>query len=233
VAAAAAANGGGQQSAARRYESSSADLVFSGGAPGDGSIVMEGRGGDLTFRKKVFQNGSFSIDVEVPRDSVSLNVVDRVVTIRRGRRTITLDLAASSEDDLDKARRLLADSRAVRLLRSAAAALQEAEDEGPGAMSLMASDAMIGMLTGDVGAPGRAARHFARRQRARLRPVGSSNDCYAEWEKRAVGASYEWEWCAMDFAPWNPIRHLCAARWILQVESYWFQLISCIGFPGV
>jgi hypothetical protein len=212
---------------------SRADLTFSGTTMLDGSIQIEGRGGDLTFRKKVRQDGSFLLDMEAPHDKVTVAFSARAISIRRDRRTVTLSLGDGREEDLDRARRLLADSRAVRLLRIAASAAEAASDDGPSAAALVASDALVGFLSGDVGAPGRAARHLARRARARVRPVALQTDCYYDWEHKVFMASYDWEACASDFSVWNPIRNLCAARWLLAVESYWFTFIACSGLGGV
>ena len=138
--------------------------------------------------------------------------------------------ATASDEDLDKVRRLLADSRAARLVRVAAAAVQDSEDNSASSAALLIGDALVGMLTGDAGAPGRVARHLARHARSRVRPVSLQIDCYNTWERRVFRASYEWEECARDFSVWNPTRHLCAMRWILQVESYWFSFMTCSGW---
>jgi hypothetical protein len=39
--------------------------------------------------------------------------------------------------------------------------------------------------------------------------------------------------CEDSFSVWNPTRYLCSIQWILKVESYWFSLLSCSGFPRV
>jgi hypothetical protein len=210
-----------------------ADLTFSGGTTVDGGVVLEGRGGDLVFRKKVMPEGSVFLEVEAFKDAFTVGFAADQLTVRRARRSVTVHLATGSEDELAAAGRLLAGSRAVRLFRAAASAIQEAEDDSPAAVALITSDALIGMVTGDAGAPGRAARHLARRGRARVRNAGLGADCYREWEQRVLTASYDWESCARDFAVWNPIRNLCAARWVLAVESYWFTFISCSGIGAL
>jgi hypothetical protein len=229
-------DGGGHQSRVRTAASaqvrvvSPADLTVSGTTTIDGAVQVDGRGGDLTFTKKVFQDGSFTLEMAAPKDRVSLSFSGRSITVRRGRKAVTLSLERAREEEFDRARRLLADSRAVRLLRAAAAAVEESDEEALGPMAVVTSDALVGLLTGDVGAPGRAARRLARRGRAHARRIGMQNDCYHEWQQRVLVASYEWEACAYDFSVWNPIRHLCAASWLLAIESYWFSFITCSGF---
>ncbi len=220
----------GRQSMPRRR---AADLVFSGTTTLDGAIEIEGRGGELAIRKRVMQDGSFTLDMEASKDKVTVGFSSRAITIRRDRKAITLPIGDPREDDLDKARRLLADSRAVRLFRTAAAAAVDAEDDGLSAVALVASDALVGFLSGDVGAPGRVARHLARRGRVKTRPAGLQQDCYREWEQRVMVASYDWESCVNDFSVWNPIRNLCALRWLIAIETYWFSLIGCAGIGSI
>jgi hypothetical protein len=44
-------------------------------------------------------------------------------------------------------------------------------------------------------------------------------------------ASYQLESCIASFAVYNPLRQVCAAVWILQIESAWFQFLSCSAIP--
>ena len=37
--------------------------------------------------------------------------------------------------------------------------------------------------------------------------------------------------CLNSFAVYNPMRQVCAFIWTLQVESAWFQFLSCSSFP--
>jgi hypothetical protein len=208
-----------------------AEITFHGGLTPDGGIQVEGRGGEFVFRKKSHSNGQFTIDLEGPGDKVGISLAEGAVTLTRGRRRVVLSTGSLNERELDAARVLLADSGAVRLARIAAAAVQESEDDSAAAVSLLIGDALVGMLSGDVGAPGRVARHLARRGRAGLRRAATT-DCYGEWERRVLGASYDWESCARPFSVWNPIRNVCAFRWTLQVESYWFTFLSCTGFSS-
>lgn len=212
----------------RRVEK--ADITFSVTTTLDGAVQVEGRGGDLVFRKKVYENGGFTLEMEAPRDKVAISFAEHSIRLTRDRKTLTITPATASDEELDKVRRLLADSRAARLIRVAAAAVQDSEDDSASSAALLIGDALVGMLTGDAGAPGRIARHLARRARSRVRPVSFQIDCYNTWEQRVFRASYEWEDCVRDFSVWNPTRNLCAVRWILQVESYWFSFMTCSGW---
>jgi hypothetical protein len=206
-----------------------AEITFHASLTQDGAVQVEGRGAEFVFRKKSRPNGHFTLDLEGPDDKVGISLAEDSATITRGRRRVTLLLRALSERDLDEARVLLAGSSAVRLARVAAAAVQDSEDDSAAAVSLLISDALVGMLSGDAGAPGRIARHLARHGRAGIRRAATT-DCYGDWERKVLAASYEWESCASAFSVWNPIRNVCAFRWTLQVESYWFSFLSCTGF---
>jgi hypothetical protein len=206
-----------------------AEITFHGRLTREGAIQIEGRGGELTFRKTSSADGRFTMDLEGPGDKVAISLSQDSITVSRNRRRVVLSLAAPNDKDLDRARVLLAGSKAVRLTRVAAEALQEAEDNSASGISLLIGDALIGMLTGDEGAPRRLARHLARHVTSGVRRVATT-DCYGEWERRVLRASYEWESCASAFSVWNPIRNVCAFRWTLQIESYWFTFLSCTGF---
>lgn len=208
-----------------------AEITLHAGVTEDGGIQVEGRGGAFIFRKKSSPNGQFTLDLEGPGDKVGISLAENALTVTRGRRRVVLSLGGFGDRELDKARLLLAGSSAVRLARVAAAAIQEAEDDSAAAVSLLIGDALVGLLTGDEGAPGRVARHLARHGRAGVRRIATT-DCYGEWERRVLMASYEWQSCASSFSVWNPVRNVCAFRWTLQVESYWFTFLSCTGFSS-
>jgi hypothetical protein len=209
-----------------------ADLTFEATTTVDGGIQVEARGGDLVFRKKVLPNGSFVLELNGRGDSVVISFNQDTITVGRNRRQLTIAVGSNLDERLSAAQRLLAGSKSAGLLRLAAAAVQDAEEDSAAAASLLVGDAVIGMLTGDIGAPARAGRYLARHARARVRQAAMQTDCYYSWENAVLRASYEWESCATSFSVWNPTRHLCAFRWMLQVESYWFTFLSCTGFSA-
>lgn len=206
-------------------------ITFSANTTVDGAIQVEGRGGDLSFRKKVFYDGRFTVELEAPRDKVALALSEHAITITRGKKTIKLT-PEGSDDDFDNVRRLLADSRAVRLLRSAGAAFEATEDDSAAAASLLLADALVGVLTGDVGAPRRVSNRLTRHARAQMRPVAAGTNCYYQWEQAVVVAQFELLDCYGDVGMASYLAYLCSARWYLQVESYWFTLLTCSGFRG-
>jgi hypothetical protein len=195
----------------------------------DGGVFVEGSGDDLTFRKTVRGDGTFTLDIASSADHVVIEATAFEVTVARNGRQLSLTPAASGDDELEVAR-LLADSRAVKRLRLAGASTLESEDMSPAAAALLLSDAMVGMLTGDYGAPSRIGRHLTRGLRSRLRKVGP-DDCYYTWERRVVAAMNELEDCVEEGGAWSSvIRMACSARWYLMVESYWVSFLTCSGW---
>jgi len=205
-----------------------AELTFSGRYSQDGGFEVEARGGDLVLQKRSLPGGGFVLDITAPKDSVSIAFSDAGVSVNRNKRRRSVSLSADSIDELDRIRQLLAGSEAVRLTRTAATAVQESEDDSLASTSLLIADALVGLLTGDDGAAAKTSRHLSRHGRAGIRRVATP-DCYTIWEGRVVRSGYEYEACARSFSMWNPIRNLCAFRWVLAVESYWFSFLSCSG----
>ena len=132
------------------------------------------------------------------------------MAVTRGRKTITLT-AQATEEDLSAVSRLLADSRAVRQMRAKGAAFEADEEDSAAAASLLFADALVGTLTGDVGAPHRVARLLSKKARAGLRTVqGRPNTCYYQWEQTCLWAYMDYEEYALLY--WSP-QLMCATRW--------------------
>ena len=48
---------------------------------------------------------------------------------------------------------------------------------------------------------------------------------------RVMTAWMDYMGCVIDVSPWAPLQLMCAARWSLQVESYWWSFIACSSLP--
>ncbi len=216
---------------ARRVER--ADMTFNTTPMRDGTIAIDAHGGELVLRKHIRPNGSYTLVLQTPRDRVTVAFEEHAITVTRDKKSAVLALGRASDEDFDRVHRMLADSRATRLMRVAAANVLESEDDSPEAASLLMADAVVGLLTGDGAAPRRVARHLTRRVRASTRPAGMQVDCYAVWERKVMLAFSDAAGCEDSFSVWNPTRYLCAMRWLFQAESYWFSFLSCSGFPRV
>jgi len=177
----------------------------------------------------VFAKDEFTIaELAANGDRVTIANSTDGITLTRGERTISLGSQAS-EEDFNNAARLLSDSRAVRMLRAKGAAFEAAEEDSAAAASLLFVDALVGVLTGDAGAPRRVGALLTKKARAGMRSVqGRPNTCYYQWEQACLWAYMDYEECALLY--WYP-QLMCATRWGLQVESAWFVFIGC-SFTG-
>ena len=216
--------------AAQVRRNDKADMTFATSATRDGALQVEGRGGDLLIRKTVRHDGSFTLVLEAPRDRVTIEFANQSVSVARGKTTIALADPQNAENDLARAQRLLSNSPAVRLSRLAAAAVENSEDDSPESSAVLLSDALVGVLTGDVGAPARVARHLSRHVRAGIRKAAMN--CYYNYETEVYGAWVDYGDCLDSISVWNPIRWLCSLRYLVMAESSWFEFLSCVGFSG-
>ncbi|MGE3956301.1 MAG: hypothetical protein AB7H96_06240 [Vicinamibacterales bacterium] len=210
-----------------------ADVTFEVRPTVDNSVEVSAVTGDLRVTKRVQGNGEFTLQVATGDDQVTIAMSGRGLNVTRNRKTLDLPRASRDERRSAEARRLLVDSPALTRYRVAADALMETDDRSPAAMALIIADATVGMLTGDVGAPRRIARQLAQRGQRNLRPAGLAIDCFTLMEQRMVEAWNDYLACYISVTN-NPFYvfywEMCAARWTLQVESYWFSFLSCSGF---
>jgi hypothetical protein len=201
------------------------NLTFSASTTVDGEVQIEASGGDFGFRKRVQSSGAYTLDLQAGSDTLTFRVTGSEITITRGKQTrvITHDLNESIAADV---RRMLSDSAAVRKLRLAGAMFEADEDDSPAAAAVLLSDAVVGALTGDVGAPHRIARLLAKRARSLSRTAGQRPpSCYSQWEQTMMWVWMDFEECSVL---WN-YGFWCTARWTLQTESAWFSFLSCSG----
>lgn len=222
----------GPRLAAQVTRNDRADVTFEVRPAASGAIDLIARRGDLEVTKRVQPNGEFTLEIAAGKDRVAIGASGRGSSVSRGKTRVSLPRAGETEVVSTGARRLLAESNAVVKFRALTAALLADEDRSPAATAMIVADAAIGVLSGDVGAPGRAAQYLGRKGRGPGRRAALAVDCFALMETRFVEAWNDYANCwASTIA--NPIyQNLCAWRWTLQVESYWFSFISCSGFSG-
>jgi hypothetical protein len=202
-----------------------ANLTVSAGVASDGSVEIEATSPTLGFRKRVQPNGRYTVDLQTGRDKVTLGVTETSISVTRGKRTVTLG-ADAPQSHFDELRKLLADSRAIDHLRSAGAELEASDEDSAASTPIVLVDALVGSLTGDVGAARRAGKTLSRRARSQLRSVGRPNTCYYQWEQTILWAYMELEECFYSgafFPMW------CNLRWTMQAESAWFHFLACSG----
>ena len=67
--------------------------------------------------------------------------------------------------------------------------------------------------------------------RLRKAQAGHTPSCWDTYQRLVVAAANALQSCLASFAVYNPMRNACAFVWTLQVESAWFQFLSCSSFP--
>jgi hypothetical protein len=206
-----------------------ADVTFEVRPSPDGGVELSAESGALHVRKTVQSTGEFVLELSTGTDKVTIAMTGQGTIVSRGKTSVEQRRSGGTTDAADRIRRLLADSKSVVQFRGVAAALLDAEDRSPAAIAFIVADAVVGLMTGDVGAPRRAAKFLAHSD-GRQRPVAMAIDCFYLMEQRMVEAWTDYLSCWGSVWPSAFYQELCAARWVIQVESYWFGFISCSGF---
>ena len=223
-------SGSAVQRAAQVTRSDKADVTFEIRPANGGAIELSGRSGQLQVKKTVQSSGDSVLELSTPTDKVTFTVTGQSTSVTRGGTRVELRRSAAASDDSDRVRRLLADSRAILRFRAVNAALIESDDRSPASLAFITSDAVAGLLTGDVGAPRRIAQFMARPGLSNVRRAGMAIDCYSLMETRMVDAWNDYMGCVASVLGYTYFQDLCAYRWVVQNESYWFNFISCSGF---
>jgi len=207
-----------------------ANITFELRLTESGAVEVSGRTPGLQIRKTVQSSGDFVLELTHGTDIVTVSGGAQGLAVSRGTSRVELPRANVEEAQVHRARRLLADSKAVPAFRGIAAALIEADDRSPSSLALIMADATLGMLTGDVGASRRVAQFLARPGLAKVRRASMAIGCFDLMESRLVDAWNDLFACSISVYPNGFYLDLCSIRWALQVESYWFSFLSCTGF---
>jgi len=203
----------------------------------DGGLAVTATAGDLTVRKQVYADGRFVVRVATRgEDRLLISGTPNGLRVAYGAEAV-VDLRADGESEYErKARRVrgwLARSDAVQRFRQINEALERQEAMSPEALSLRVTGALLSELLGDPGASQRLSRSLTRKVLHRLRKVqaGHTTSCWDTYQRLVVAAASALESCLASFAVYNPLRNACSFVWTLQVESAWFQFLSCSSFP--
>jgi len=203
----------------------------------DGGLAVTATAGDLTVRKQVYADGRFVVRVATRgEDRLLISSAGNGLKVAYGTEA-TVELRADRDVDYDgKARRVrgwLARSDAVQRFRQINEALEQQDTLSPEALSLRVTGALLAELLGDPGAAQRLSRSITARLAHRLRKVqaGHTPSCWDTYQRLVVQAANALESCLNSFAVYNPMRQVCAFVWTLQVESAWFQFLSCSSIP--
>lgn len=203
-------------------------------AASDGALVVTAQAAGLTIDKRVYSDGRFDVRIATGKaDHVVIAADAEGIRVAAAHgETIRLDPSGDTEYEprLRRVRGWLAASAAVGQFRQLVDALDRRGGRDPEALSLRATGALVAELLGDPG----AARRFGERVAggAAYRKVQQyTYSCFDIYQRLVLQASYQLESCIASFAVYNPLRQVCAAVWVLQVESAWFQFLSCSAIP--
>ncbi len=193
-------------------------------------VTLIARSGDLEIAKTVQPTGDFVLELSSGQEKVTLNASAQGARVSRGKTSHMLRRSDTSDETPARVRRMLAESPVVLKYRSLTTRLMEDDDRTHEALALIMSDATIGMLAGDIGAPRRAARYLVERHNRGVRHAGLAVDCFTLMETRMVEAWNDYGACYYSTRYNTFYQSICSWRWTTQVESYWFNFLSCTGF---
>jgi len=203
----------------------------------DGALAVTATAGELAVRKQVYADGRFVVRVATRgEDRLLISGTINGLTVAYGL-DASVDLHADRDSDYDGKARLvrgwLARSDAVQRFRQISEALERQDAVSPEALSLRVTGALLAELLGDPGAAQRLSRSITARLAHGFRKAqaGHTTSCWDTYQRLVMAAANALESCLNSFAVYNPMRNLCAFVWTLQVESAWFQFLSCSSFP--
>ena len=198
----------------------------------DGTRQVFFGGPELQFQKTSRLNGRSTLTLEAEGDRVDITVSPaNGFTVARGGRAVSFYPADASEAHYDQARAVLAGSKAIRRFRGLVARLDDPKSAS--VLGLQISDAIVGFLDGDVGAPERLRREIRQRRAARVRLAAADDEdesvCWRRLEEDLNGAMDNFEQCVGAVGAFNPVSAFCAATWIIESEGIWWQYLTCVG----
>ena len=210
-------------------------LTTSTAVASDGAFVVSAQAAGLTIDKRVYSDGRFDVRIALgAEDRVVIAAdADGISVSAAGERTLRVNPAVDDghEETGRRVRGWLAASGAVARFRQLVDALDRRGARDPEALSLRATGALVAELLGDPGAARRFGQSVAGGGGALRKVQQYTQSCWDVYQRLVLQASYQLESCIASFAVYNPLRQVCAAVWILQVESAWFQFLSCSAIP--
>lgn len=211
-------------------------LTISVSTTADGSLLLSAAAGDLAFRKVVYPDGRFHVQIDQGRDRIALAGSEGRVTVTYGSHSLTL--APTDQDDEQQGRRvreLLVTAPALRLFRRLNAELEASGDISPEVLGVRLTGALVAEIDGDEGAVRRLGRELTTKFGAKVRSASTQgqyqSSCWESYQRQVVQFSYQLEQCLGQFGLFNPVRQACPFVWTLQVESAWFSLLGCSAVP--
>jgi hypothetical protein len=203
-------------------------LWFTEHIDAEGRAKSEVKGKGLVVTKS-FAAGRLTLQVKSGSHALSITIAPGEIGIRSGKRTLRLNPEQATEADYDEAKELLARSRVVGRLRSAAAAIGKKVAESPAGFEFLLTEALVALLDGDPSAAQRAKERLQGKVFGLgVQPARAGGNCYSSYRNEVYSAMMSTRSCVNDFAIWNvPMRNLCYFEWTIRIESAWFGFLSC------
>jgi hypothetical protein len=210
---------------------SSVRPVFGFRVADDGARQVYFERPELRFEKTVHLDGHTTTIIEADDDRVELAVSPAAgIVVSRGGRSMTV--VPSNEADVEGTRALLAGSKAVQRFRTLAGYLETSQHRMVTAVQI--TDAIVGLLDGDSGAPIRFGRRVEARRSALVRRVKmEESSCWSTYEQGVSQAWEEYKQCAESFSIFNPLSAGCAAEWVVRVEGDWAEYLACSSIKDI
>ncbi|MGE3843130.1 MAG: hypothetical protein AB7I50_16270 [Vicinamibacterales bacterium] len=224
-----AGQGAGDQPISSRFDEATG-LWFTRHVDGSGRVKSEVTGRELTVTKQ-FADGRLDLEIKTGKQALSIAVSKYLIDIRSGKKRVRFDPTKATEDDYSQAKELLAHSRVVSRLRSAAAGIGSTVLAAPEGFEFLLTDSIVAILDGDPTATRRLKDRFRERLLGLgMQPAaaGAIGNCYDEYRREVYNAMMDTDACINDFEVWNvPMRNLCYFEWTIRVEGAWFEFVGC------
>lgn len=221
------------------------DTTFTATRDATGHAVLTLKGGDFVLEKVVAHTGDATLRLSQGKDVVTIAISQSGFQVGRGGRTVRLDPRSDRENRVDGVHTMLAGSQAIRSFKRLVAAIErrdEADEDGPLALSALVDGALVYMLDGDPDAPRRLARRITRKQRAGMRVVSAKKapgmfvDCVGLYQVSLLTAWGQFEKCYIEstsYSWWSRslVFQLCEWEWVIRSQQYLWQFIGCFMLP--
>ena len=209
------------------------DVKFTiGGSTQESVVTAEGVG--VRVVKRVGPD-TVKIRIETAKDLVDVQANAKgSVRLTRGGKTVEVNMAARDPRVIDRARRMVAGSAALKSFDALIGAL--GADQRAVAKSMLTSWALVHAASGSDEPAMAGARRFQTAAKSAYSPARSMFEreetpivCWAEYATTVTTYYLEYSQCLLDYG-WIPGgAQFCSFEWIIKAELAWFWVIGCSG----
>jgi hypothetical protein len=210
-----------------------ADVRFTiGGSAQESVVTAEGLG--VRVVKRVGPE-TVKIRIEAARDVVDVQANAKgTVRVTRGGKTVDVNMASRDPKAIDRARRIVAGSAALKSFDALIGTL--GADQRAVAKSMLTSWALVHAASGRDEPAMAVARRFQSAAKGAFTPARSMFErdetpivCWAEYATTVTTYYLEYSQCLLDYG-WIPGgAQFCSFEWIIKAELAWFWVIGCSG----